>query len=194
MNSRHIFHLGLILFALAVFLGCSPLEDATPSVPTQTTVTLLGDKFIAYSNGDTIRAYEGTRASTAQEVTIVSQTFHWNHPFDLIAAMPESNSSTVLKYGNVQDYCFKSNGNPFDIVALYSNGSYYHVVNMHYQVPQADGSVKSYSDVIFDDRTLSCQTCGHCSGQGSLTVKVTEKTTCQNCSGHGHVTLSLIHI
>lgn len=64
----------------------------------------------------------------ATSLEVEKITFHWDNPVDIFEHFPES-TTPEGKFGN---YLFESNGEPFNIVMLYSNGGYRHYMGIYW--------------------------------------------------------------
>lgn len=72
-----------------------------------------------------------------------SRSFHWGYPVDIFEHFPEF----VTPEGYYDDFVFESNGEPFDIVMLYSNGGYRHLMGIYWY----DGD-NCYEQQLWDER------------------------------------------
>ena len=165
----------LLSLVCTLLISCTTAEDIQKPIDEAAGVSLLGDNVKAYSNGNLLNQTRGTCGTCGTrgtrtvygEASFQTENYNWQNPFNLIKALPEGNDTTVLKYGQIQDYCFVASDTEFDLVALYANGSYYHEVICHYQYKDTNGNTVIGAETVFDDRGLS-PTCKTCNGAGYI--------------------------
>lgn len=62
------------------------------------------------------------------EISVQQQAYHWQDAVDIIKTFPEKETPQ----GVYHDFTFVSNGEPFDLVMLYSNGGYRHKLYIYW--------------------------------------------------------------
>ena len=180
---KKVCFLGIAMIAL-LLSACGGENDSynsTESAPGKEYIAYIGDQVKAYSNGNLLNATRAADNGDHPSATFESQNFHWEDPFNVRKAMPESNKQKCLEYASLQDYCYVANGEAFDLVALYGAASYNHKVIMHYQI---DG--QEYQHEVFNDipYTPECETCG---GKGYIgkAWNDPDRYDCEDCNGNG---------
>lgn len=90
------------------------------------------DKVYFLSRNIYLNSYS-TRASN-DILNIEKINYEWENPIDIFERFPESKKPE----GTYGDYVFESNGQPFNVIMLYSNGAYSHELGLYYYDENGD--------------------------------------------------------
>lgn len=126
---RKIIYLCAVILSGIMFSSCNS-DDATLLLPSNDIRYSKGQYDIAYvyaGSVNTLYSSNGTRAGSSN-ITYDKIQYHWDNPVDIFERFPESKTPE----GTYGDYVFESNGQPFNIIMLYSNGSYRHDMGIYY--------------------------------------------------------------
>lgn len=119
------------LTAAAAFVALAActndLEEITEQTPDEIAESVIDNIGSRVNRSAKVK---GTPAETPQ-VTPISYT--WTNPLDVLDIFPEF----VTPQGIYDNFLFVSNGEPFDLVMLYSNGGYRHQMGIYWY--DADG-------------------------------------------------------
>lgn len=115
-----------LLFALVsslLIMSCnSNNEDlGTPDNPN-------GPETEVYVNNVRVQQRMATRADGGEIIDVQRISYKWESPIDIFKHFPEF----VTPEGYYDDVLFVSNGQPFDLVMLYSNGGYRHTMGIYW--------------------------------------------------------------
>lgn len=117
---------------VAMFSACTGNEPSTNKV----SASLVKKAEVQVTSGDVVLAQtpgfgasKAIRRSIASaDPTIEQINFHWSNPVDIFEDFPERQTPDG-KFGN---YLFESNGKPFNLIMLYSNGGYRHFLGIYW--------------------------------------------------------------
>ena len=89
--------------------------------------------------------------------TINKITYTWENPVDLLTQFPESQTPE----GVYHNFVYYSNGEPFDVVMLYSNGAYRHTCGIYWYDEDGD----CHEQLFWDEREESSKDWYNANGQ-----------------------------
>lgn len=89
--------------------------------------------------------------------SITKITYAWDNPFDLLERFPEWETPE----GVYHNFVYYSNGEPFDVVMLYSNGGYRHTCGIYWYDEDGD----CHEQQFWDEREESSQDWYNANGQ-----------------------------
>lgn len=97
------------------------------------------------------------QCAPVQGPTINKITYTWENPIDLLTMFPESQTPE----GVYHNFVYYSNGEPFDVVMLYSNGAYRHTCGIYWYDEDGD----CHEQVFWDEREEAAKDWYNANGQ-----------------------------
>lgn len=124
--------LGIMSVAmLSILTACSNSDDYTKPQPEQIVANVCKTpEFFVTSGHDILAQKFNTKMTRAGEsgITYERETYAWESPLDIFEHFPEFKTPE----GCYENFLFVSNGEPFDLVMLYSNGGYRHDMGIYW--------------------------------------------------------------
>ncbi len=136
MKLQRTFMAMATLVIVALSSGCKSNDPMGPASSADVSIAKTpefrissGDNILAQSpNAPAAPAIRRAPASPAGALTYNTISYTWESPIDVFAHFPEF----VTPEGYFDDFLFESNGEPFDLVMLYSNGGYRHLMGIYW--------------------------------------------------------------
>lgn len=136
MKLRHSFLTLATIALVTMFSGCKSDNPASPNREADISIAKApefrissGDNILAQSqNAPTAPAPRRTAGAPASALTYNTIPYTWTSPIDIFQHFPEFKTPE----GYYDDFLFESNGEPFDLVMLYANGGYRHLMGIYW--------------------------------------------------------------
>lgn len=113
----------------SMFTSCNnSTDDILPQQPTKVEAKLAKTPDFFVSSGSNFFVGNSLKTRAASDVTSERITYHWDAPLDIFKHFPEFQTPE----GCYDNFLYVSNGQPFDLVMLYSNGGYRHTMGIYW--------------------------------------------------------------
>lgn len=119
----------LTVAMMSLFTSCTNADDSTEPIQpkkVEAKVSKAPEFFVSSGSNIFVGNLAGSRA--ASDISYVRENYHWDAPLDIFKHFPEF----VTPEGCFDDFLYVSNGQPFDLVMLYSNGGYRHTMGIYW--------------------------------------------------------------
>lgn len=145
MKKQSLF-MALVTLAIVSMMSACKSED--PVKTDSAAVSIAKQPEFRISSGDNVllQTQNGSmrKAPAASMLTYERVPYTWKNEVDIFKHFPEF----ITPEGYFDDFVFVSNGEPFDLVMLYSNGGYRHLMGIYYY----DENGERHEEQLWDER------------------------------------------